>query len=74
VAGMITPNIRTMAERRGLTTAYQLQKALPCSPSVASQLWGGEFKRVDLQTLDRLCTVLRCKPNDLLKYEAAGGA
>jgi putative transcriptional regulator len=66
---MITSNIRAMAERRGLTTAYQLQRDLPASPSVAAQLWSGDFKRVDLQTLDRLCKFLRCKPGDLLKYE-----
>jgi DNA-binding Xre family transcriptional regulator len=24
---------------------------------------------IALRTLDRLCAVLKCKPNDLLKYE-----
>lgn len=65
---MITPTVRAMAEKRGHTTAYQLQKLLNVSPSVAAQLWGGEFKRLDLTTLDRLCIALRCKPNDLLRF------
>jgi len=69
---MITPTVHTMAEKRGLTTAYQLQKLLNISPSVAAQLWSGDFKRIDLGTLDRLCIALRCKPNDLLRFEQDG--
>jgi DNA-binding Xre family transcriptional regulator len=69
---MITPRIKEVCQKRGITTAYQLQKALPAAPSVAARLWAGEFERVDLTTLDRLCTLLRCKPNDLLAHERGG--
>jgi putative transcriptional regulator len=70
---MIYSNVRAVAEKRGLTTAYQLQRALKASPSKAAQLWKGEFTRVDLSTLNSLCETLRCKPGDLLKYEPDGG-
>ncbi len=52
------------------TTAYQLQQALDALPAMAAQLWKGQFKRVDIYTINRLGKLLRCKPNDLLKYES----
>jgi DNA-binding Xre family transcriptional regulator len=66
---MIRVAIRAVAEQRGITTAYQLQKALGVPPATAAQLWKGEGKRIDLGTLDKLCSVLKCRPNDLLKFE-----
>ena len=63
---MITLGVREIAEKRGITTAYQLQRDLPASPSVAAQLWSGDFKRVDLGTLDKLCKLLKCRPSDIL--------
>jgi DNA-binding Xre family transcriptional regulator len=67
---MIEIQIKQRAEKQGITTAYQLQKALEVSPDVASRLWNGNFTRVDLSTLDRLCRVLKCQPNVLFKYVA----
>lgn len=66
---MIQIQIRETAEKRGMTTAYQLQKALNVSPNVAARLWNHDFTRIDLITLDRLCRVLKCQPNLLFKYE-----
>jgi DNA-binding Xre family transcriptional regulator len=69
VRGMITPTIRAVAERRGIENANQLSKALAVSPDLSARLWREDFQRIDLATMDKLCRVLRCKPNDLLKYE-----
>lgn len=66
---MITTRIREIAEKRGITTAYQLQKATELPPSMAARLFRDEVDMIALRTLDRLCTVLKCKPNDLLKHE-----
>lgn len=66
---MITTRIKEMAEKRGITTAYQLQKATELPPSMAARLFRDEVDMIALRTLDRLCTVLKCKPSDLLKYE-----
>ena len=65
---MITKHVREVAEKRGLTTAYQLRKALEISPTAATKLWNDDFEMIGLGTLDKLCRVLRCKPADLLKY------
>jgi DNA-binding Xre family transcriptional regulator len=65
---MIIVSIREMAEKRGITTAYQLQKALDVSPSLAAKWWRNDMKMIGVDTLDRLCKLFRCKPNDILRY------
>jgi DNA-binding Xre family transcriptional regulator len=66
---MITVTIREQAEKRGITTAYQLQKATGVQPSMAAKWWKNDLEKIGIQTIDLLCRVLKCKPNDLLKYE-----
>lgn len=66
---MVTVAIREQAEKRGLTTAYQLQKATGVQPSMAAKWWKNDLEKIGIKTLDLLCRVLKCKPNDLLKYE-----
>jgi DNA-binding Xre family transcriptional regulator len=70
---MITVTIREQAEKRGITTAYQLQKLTGVQPSMASKWWRNDLEKVGIKTLDTLCTALKCKPNDLLRFEANGG-
>lgn len=65
--------IRERAQKCGIENAYQLQKALGVSPTLAARLWRGDFKMIGVQdTLDRLCEVLRCQPDKLFRYEAGG--
>lgn len=66
---MITPTIKAMAGKRGIENANQLTKALSVSPDLGARLWREDFQRIDLTTLDKLCRVLKCKPNDLFRYE-----
>jgi DNA-binding Xre family transcriptional regulator len=65
--------LREIAERRGITNAYQLQKVLQSPPSKASRLWKGEMDSIAFDTLAALCAALKCKPNDLLRFEPNGG-
>jgi DNA-binding Xre family transcriptional regulator len=67
---MIKTHVREMAEKSGITTAYQLQKALEISPSVAARLWRDDFEFISRTSLDRLCKLLHCQPNKLISYEA----
>jgi DNA-binding Xre family transcriptional regulator len=69
MANMVTVAIREMAEKRGMTNAYQLQKATGVQPSMAAKWWKNDMKMIGIDTLDLLCRVLKCKPNDLLRYE-----
>jgi DNA-binding Xre family transcriptional regulator len=66
---MIIVTIKERAEKCGITTAYQLQKAMGVSPTIAARLWRGDFKMVGVQdTLDSLCRVLKCQPDKLFRY------
>jgi DNA-binding Xre family transcriptional regulator len=69
---MITTRIREMAQRRKIKSGYQLGKELGLSPSMSARLWKDEVKMIDLDTLDRLCHHLKCRPADLLKFEPNG--
>ncbi len=70
---MIEIKIQQIAKKHGFTNAYGLQKALKCSPTMASRLWKNDFKRVDVATLDNLCGFFDCEPSDLLAYSSPTG-
>lgn len=65
----IKVNIANVAKRRGIKTAYQLQKALDLPPSQAAKLWKGEIKMIGIETIGRLCRVLKCRPDNIFVYE-----
>jgi DNA-binding Xre family transcriptional regulator len=66
---MVTVRIKEVAMERGITTAYQLQKAAAVQPSLAAKWYRNDLKSIGIETLDLLCRVLNCMPNDLLQYE-----
>lgn len=66
---MIKTHVREMAEKKGITTAYQLQKALEISPSVAARLWRDDFEFISRISLDRLCRLLKCPVSKLISYD-----
>jgi DNA-binding Xre family transcriptional regulator len=70
MSDMITVRIREMAEKRGIMTAYQLQKAMDVAPSLAAKWWTNDMRMIGIDTLSRLCKTLRCKPSDILVYSA----
>ena len=43
-------------------------KAAGVSPAVVGGLASGKAKRVDFESLSRLCSVLDCQPGDILVY------
>ena len=66
------------AKARGITTAYQLQKAMGCMPATAARLFKGDVIKVEFATLGKLIDVLsrhpekrpkKCTLADLLKVE-----
>ena len=63
---MVELRIQEVAMSRGITTAYQLQKALESHPAMAARLWKGNMDRIGLQTIDALCEALDCEPSDLI--------
>jgi excisionase family DNA binding protein len=65
---MIEIKIAEKAKSRGLETAFSLQKALNISPTIASRLWKGNFNKIGVGTMDKLCTFFKCQPNDLFFF------
>jgi DNA-binding Xre family transcriptional regulator len=60
--------IKERAEKRGIKNANQLGVALEVAPNVSARLWDGSFKKLGMNTLEKLCEVLRCQPDKLFKY------
>jgi len=65
---MVVFKIREVAEDRGITTAYQLQKAMGINPGMAARLWKQSAKGITLRTINALCEALNCQPGDLFEY------
>jgi DNA-binding Xre family transcriptional regulator len=65
---MIKTHVKAIAQKRGITTAYQLQKALNVSPSVAASLWKDDFELISKKSLDRLCKALTTNPGKLISF------
>jgi excisionase family DNA binding protein len=66
---MIKIKLQETARTQGLTTAYTLQKALNCSPTMASRLWNGRFKQIGIETIGSLCDLFDCQPNALFENQ-----
>jgi DNA-binding Xre family transcriptional regulator len=65
---MMKVKIAETAEKHGVKSAYALQKALNISPTIAARLWKGEFDKIGVNTLEKLCERFQCQTNDLLEY------
>jgi len=66
---MFKNKIPDLSKERGLTNAFQLGKALRISPTTASRLWNGDFNKVGIDTLHRLCDLFECQISDYLYYD-----
>ncbi len=65
---MIRPRLQQVAKKQGISNAYQLQKLTDFPVGMAYRLWKRDWKQVDLKTLNTLCNLLKCTPNDLLEF------
>ncbi len=65
---MIKIKIAEFLKTRGCTSAYQLQTKLVISPTVAARLWKGDFDKIGINTINKICYLFSCQPNDLFEY------
>jgi DNA-binding Xre family transcriptional regulator len=61
-------NVKEVAIMRGIDNARALGKLAGVPPMSTYQIWNGEAKRVDLETLNKLCNVLRVPLALLLEH------
>jgi DNA-binding Xre family transcriptional regulator len=67
---MIKVKIKEIAEKNGVTTAYQLQKLLNIQPSLAAKWYKNDLKMIGIASLNSLCAAFKCLPSDILIYVA----
>jgi DNA-binding Xre family transcriptional regulator len=67
---MIKVNIKDIATKKGIKTAYQLQKLMNLQPSVAYKWFSDDLKMIGIESLNSLCEALDCLPSDLLVYSS----
>lgn len=65
---MIKVKIQEVAGKHNVKNAYQLQKLTGFSPSKAANCWRGEWELAHLETLNTLCNLFDCTPNDILEF------
>jgi len=66
---MFKNKIPDLSKKKGLMNAFQLGKALVISPTTANRLWNGNFGKVGVDTLHRLCDLFQCQISDYLYYD-----
>lgn len=65
----VTVTLDAMLARRGMT-GKELAAAIGISETQLSLFRSGKVRGIRFSTLARMCEVLRCKPGDLLDFEA----
>jgi DNA-binding Xre family transcriptional regulator len=65
---MIRYNLDRAFKARGVTKPYAFLKRAGFSDSSASKLKNGAVNRMSLDTMENLCLLLHCAPNDLMEW------
>ena len=70
VGHVVRLRIRAMLEERQMT-AYALAKATGLSHSTIYRLTreGGQFRRIEAETINKICRVLGCEPGALFERD-----
>lgn len=61
-------NIKPLVDAKGMNR-NQLSKELKIGYQAACNLYDGNVQRIYFDTLQRLCDVLECTPNDILTLD-----
>ena len=67
---MIRWTVEEVAKRAGIDNAHDLARRAHVHLNTAYAIWNGTAKRVDLVSLDKICTVLEVKPGQLFDHVA----
>lgn len=65
---MIVVKIQEIAKKRGINNGYQFQRLTGFPPGMAARIYKGQWKRIDLKTLNEVCNHLKCRPEDILEF------
>lgn len=65
---MIYINIKEILKEKK-RTKYWLIKEMGCSYQAMSAVMDNHTKGIKFDTIEKLCTILECTPNDLIKFK-----
>lgn len=65
---MLYINIKDLLKKKG-KTKYWLVKETGMEYQSLSAIMNNETKGIKFDTIEKLCSVLECTPNDLLKFK-----
>jgi DNA-binding Xre family transcriptional regulator len=66
--GTIRLKIKEVAMQKGVKNPFALSQKSGLNYAIAYRLWHGEQRRIDLNTLERLCDALKVKPGLFFEY------
>jgi len=64
---MIKSNLSTLMGQHRMKI-IDVARAIGVHRNSIDLLYKDEAKRIDIETLDKLCTLFKCTPNDILSY------
>jgi DNA-binding Xre family transcriptional regulator len=68
---MIRLSVKEIAQKEGITSPRELERATGLSYATAHALWNGHPRMVQLETLELLCTRLGVRPGQLFDFAPA---
>jgi len=60
--------VRELARAKGIPSALQLSERIRLNKNSANNVWNGSARRIDRDTLAKLCDLLECTPGDILIF------
>jgi DNA-binding Xre family transcriptional regulator len=66
---MFKNRVPELAKQKGIPNAYRLSLALEVSPTLSARLWSGDFQKIGIDTLHKLCDLFDCQISDFLFYD-----
>jgi DNA-binding Xre family transcriptional regulator len=68
-ADMIKVIVREVAEREGIKSPRELERATGLSYATCHALWNGDPRMIQLETIELACTRLGVRPGQLFEFE-----
>ena len=69
VADVIKLDVQNLCIREGITNPFQLAEVTGLPYATCRRIWQGTPAMIGLNTIERLCDVLRVRPGQLFDYE-----
>jgi DNA-binding Xre family transcriptional regulator len=66
---MIRLTVKEIAQKEGITSPRELERATGLSYATAHALWNGHPRMIQLATLELICTRLGVRPGQLFDFE-----